>query len=65
MSDVKPAPARRALSVQETAEAVGISRATVYRLIGRKKLATVKIGARTVIPVSEIDTLLSRATSAA
>jgi excisionase family DNA binding protein len=50
---------RKALSVAETARAVGISRATIYRLIEKKRLATLKIGSRRLIPVAAIDALLS------
>jgi excisionase family DNA binding protein len=49
---------RRALSVLEAAWTCGISRATVYRLIAEGRLATLKIGARRLIPVGAIDALL-------
>jgi excisionase family DNA binding protein len=49
---------RRALSIRETAQACGLSRATVYRLIEQNKLATLKIGARRLVPVGSIDALL-------
>jgi excisionase family DNA binding protein len=52
---------RRALSIKEAAEACGLSRATLYRLIADGKLATLKIGARRIIPVVAIDALLSGA----
>jgi excisionase family DNA binding protein len=54
-------PERRALSVMETARAVGLSRATIYRLIEQKRLATLKIGSRRLVPVGEIDALLAKA----
>jgi excisionase family DNA binding protein len=47
------------LSIKETAEACGLSRATLYRLIADGKLATLKIGARRLVPVVAIDALLS------
>jgi excisionase family DNA binding protein len=50
---------RRALSIKETAEACGLSRATLYRLMADGKLATLKIGARRLVPVVAIDALLS------
>ena len=50
---------RRALSIKETAEACGLSRATLYRLMAEGKLATLKIGARRLVPVVAIDALLS------
>jgi excisionase family DNA binding protein len=50
---------RRALSIEETAEACGLSRATLYRLVANGRLATLKIGARRLVPVSAIDALLN------
>ena len=50
---------RRAVSVVEAARICGLSRATVYRLIAQKKLMTVKIGARRLVPVAAIDALLA------
>ncbi len=50
---------RRALSIEETAKTCGLSRATLYRLIADGKLTTLKIGARRVVPVGAIDTLLN------
>jgi excisionase family DNA binding protein len=47
---------RCALSIEEAAETCGLSRATIYRLIEAKKLATLKIGARRV---GAIDALLN------
>jgi excisionase family DNA binding protein len=49
---------RRALSIREAARTCGLSRATIYRLIADGKLATSKIGARRLVPVSAIDALL-------
>jgi excisionase family DNA binding protein len=54
-------PERRALSVAEAARAVGISRATLYRLVQQKRLATVKIGSRRLVPVTALDNLLEKA----
>jgi excisionase family DNA binding protein len=50
---------RRALSICETAQVCGLSRATIYRLIEQKRLATLKIGARRLVPLSAIDALLN------
>jgi excisionase family DNA binding protein len=61
MSNTKQSPERRALSVGEAARAVGLSRATLYRLIGRKQLATLKVGARRLVPVTALDALLEKA----
>jgi excisionase family DNA binding protein len=54
-------PERRALSVMETARAVGLSRATIYRLIEQNRLVTVKIGSRRLVPVASLDNLLEKA----
>jgi excisionase family DNA binding protein len=50
---------RRALSPREAERALGISHATLYRLIKAGRLKTIKLGARTIIPVAAIDALLS------
>ncbi len=50
---------RRALSPRETERTLGISHASLYRLIKNGKLKTIKLGARTLIPVEAIDALLS------
>jgi excisionase family DNA binding protein len=61
MSNQVSSTERKALSVAEASVAIGLSRATLYRLIGRKQLATLKIGSRRLVPVSEIDALLAKA----
>jgi excisionase family DNA binding protein len=52
---------RRALSVKEAAQTCGVSRATLYRLIEQKKLATLKIGSRRLVTIAAIDALLNGA----
>jgi excisionase family DNA binding protein len=59
-SNKKP-PERRAFSVEETADTLGLSRSTAYRLIAKGKLATLKIGGRRLVPVGAIDVLLNLA----
>ena len=49
---------RRALSPRETERTLGISHASLYRLIKNGKLKTIKLGARTLIPVEAIDAIL-------
>jgi excisionase family DNA binding protein len=49
---------RRALSIRETAQACGLSRATIYRLIEQQKLATLKVGSRRLVRPEAIDALL-------
>ena len=58
MANIPEKQERRALSIRETAQACGLSRATIYRLIEQKKLATLKVGARRLVPVGAIDALL-------
>ena len=64
-SDESPKPkrkerlARKAYSVDETAEITNLSPATVWRLIAAKKLATVKVGGRRIVPGWSIDALLT------
>ena len=57
--------ARAALSVAETAEALGICEASVYRAIKRGDLVSVLIGGRRVIPMTSINKLLGAETSQA
>lgn len=45
---------RLTYSVDEAAAAAGISRATVYRLIGSRQLRTVKLGDRRLVPRDEL-----------
>jgi excisionase family DNA binding protein len=49
---------RRALSILEAARVCGLSRSTLYRLIGQNKLITIKVGARRLVPIAAIDDLL-------
>jgi len=49
---------RRALSPREAERSLGISHTTLYRLIKAGRVKTIKLGARTVIPVASLDALL-------
>jgi excisionase family DNA binding protein len=49
---------RRGLSVEEARQTLGISRASIYRLMAAGKLMTVKLGSRRIIPVAALDALL-------
>ncbi len=60
MTDAPQKQERRALSIKEAAEACGLSRATMYRLLNDGKLTTIKVGARRLVPVTSIDALLDR-----
>jgi excisionase family DNA binding protein len=48
-------------SINDTSRALGIGRTSVYRLIAEGKLATVKIGRRTLIKTESIRTLIGEA----
>lgn len=49
--------------VKEAAEAIGLSRATLYRLIGAGELTTFKIGSRTLIRRDVLESFLAKASS--
>lgn len=49
---------RRALSREEAAQALTISTRTLDRLIRAGRLAIVKVGARVLVPTSEVDRFL-------
>ena len=57
MSEEKP----RAVSILEAVHICGLSRATLYKLISQKKLKTLKIGGRRLVPIAAIDDLLATA----
>ena len=48
---------RLAYSIAEAAAVTSLSRATLYRLISSGKLRTVTVGARRLIPATEIQRL--------
>lgn len=50
---------RRGYSPAEAARIVGCGRTKMYDLIKERRIRVVKIGARTIIPKSEIDRLLN------
>lgn len=52
---------RRALRVNDAAKSYGVSRSTIYKLMSAKKLATVKIAGRRLIPVDALEALLAEA----
>jgi excisionase family DNA binding protein len=52
---------RLVYSIQEAAQATGLSRATLYRLISDGRLKTVKVGARRLVPVAALTALLDAA----
>jgi excisionase family DNA binding protein len=48
-----------ALSIVEAATALSVSAKTIHRLIRRNRIHSVKIGKRRVVPVAELERLLS------
>jgi excisionase family DNA binding protein len=50
---------RQAYSIREFGDMLGISRPTVYDLIAAGKLRTVMVGARRLIPATEIGRILA------
>jgi excisionase family DNA binding protein len=47
---IAPAQQRLVYSICEAANALNLSRATIYRLLSRRKIASIKIGSRRLIP---------------
>lgn len=56
---------RLTYTVEEAAEALGISRAAAYRCVKRGELRSVQLGRRIVVPVSAVDDLVSSSASVA
>lgn len=51
---------RVSLGIMEAAGALGVSRPTIYRLVARGELQTFKLGSRTLILVSELNTFVNK-----
>ena len=49
---------KAAYDINEACRVLGISRPTIYKLIGAGRLRTVKFGTRRLVPVSAIEELL-------
>jgi excisionase family DNA binding protein len=58
-AEPSPIP-RTALRVDEAARSLGLSRTGLYRLIREGKIRVVKVGSRTVIPLTALDEILKR-----
>ncbi len=48
-----------AVSVDEAARRLAIGRTLLYDLIGQGKIRAIKLNSRTIVPVSEIDRILT------
>ena len=53
---------RLTLTVDEAAQALGISRALAYELIARDELPSLRLGRRIVVPRRALEVLLAQAT---
>ena len=49
----------RAVTIKDATRLYAISRTALYRLIAEGKLSKVKIGKRTIIPVEQLERLIS------
>jgi predicted DNA-binding protein (UPF0251 family) len=61
--DKTPVP-KLALTMQETADSLGISRISVWRLLKRGKLRSCNVLRHKIIPVAEIERFLRETTEA-
>ena len=55
-------PARLGYSPEEAAGIIGVSRKTIYNLLERQQLRSVKIGKRRVIPAAALAELMEHGT---
>jgi excisionase family DNA binding protein len=51
---------RKAYKVNEVAQALGLGRTTIYKLINRGDLRRIKVGATTLIAADSVEALLQR-----
>ena len=51
---------RMTYKIDEVATMLGLGRTTIYKLIDEGQLSRIKVGARTLIPVSDVEALLQR-----
>lgn len=52
---------KKYLSIKEFAETLGLTYLTCYRYVKEKKVPSVRIGRKTLIPMSYLDTLEKKA----
>jgi excisionase family DNA binding protein len=64
-AEARPSPARRLLTIVEAAEALSVSRSSVYRLFDAGQLAWVQIGGCRRVASSEIERFIAAHTEAA
>lgn len=51
---------RRTVTGEVAADAIGVSRATVWKLMTSGELRSIKIGARRLVPIEAIDEFIAR-----
>lgn len=51
---------RMSYRIDEVASMLGLGRTTIFRLMDEGRLGRIKIGARTLIPASDVEALLQR-----
>jgi excisionase family DNA binding protein len=51
---------RKTYKINEVAQALGLSRTTIYKLIGQGELQRIKLGATTLIVANSVEALLER-----
>ena len=52
--------AKKALSIKEACEAIGVGKTSLYALIKRGELQTLRIGRRHIVVQSSVDALIDR-----
>ena len=50
---------RSLVSIKDAGDTLGVARSTIYRLINEGQLSTRRIGRRTLIPMADIDAILT------
>jgi hypothetical protein len=64
-AQISPHELRLAVRINEACTALGISRSSLYELMGAGKIKTALLAGRRVIPVSELERVLSESLSEA
>ncbi len=59
MENMSEAQPQRYLSIQDVSRIYGISRSTIYKLLGEKRIEAVKAGAKVLIRSESVDHYMS------
>ncbi|WP_082557845.1 helix-turn-helix domain-containing protein [Methylobacterium sp. Leaf361] len=57
--DLRAPPEKLAYSVNEVCHSLSLSRTTVYELLAKKRLRSIKIGVKTLIPADSLRSLMA------